>query len=75
MLPVLLMLLAQSPDWSRVDAETMRHFTALVQINSSDPGGSEKPVVDYLKKVFDQEGIESKIFTMDNLADPAVVRP
>lgn len=75
MLPVLLLLLAQSPDWSRVDAETLRHFTALVQINSADPGGSEKPVVDYLKKVFDQEGIESKIFTMDNLADPSVVRP
>lgn len=68
-------LFAQTPDWGKAEAETLKHFIELVQINSSDPGGSEKPVVDYLKKVFDQEGIESKIFTMDNLADPAVVRP
>jgi acetylornithine deacetylase/succinyl-diaminopimelate desuccinylase-like protein len=67
--------LAQGIDWKQVEAETLKHFTALVQINSTDPGGSEKPVVDYLKKVLDAEGIESKIFTMDNLADPSVVRP
>lgn len=68
-------LSAQSIDWKAVEAETLKHFTALVQINSTDPGGSEKPVVDYLKKVLDQEGIESKVFTMDNLADPSVLRP
>jgi acetylornithine deacetylase/succinyl-diaminopimelate desuccinylase-like protein len=62
-------------DWTQVEAETLKHFTALVKINSSDPGGSEKPVVDYLKAVLDKEGIESKIFTMDNLADPKIVRP
>jgi acetylornithine deacetylase/succinyl-diaminopimelate desuccinylase-like protein len=68
-------LFAQGPDWAKVEAETLKHFTELVKINSADPGGSEKPVVDYIKKVLDAEGIESKIFTMDNLADPAVVRP
>ena len=68
-------LLAQGLDWAKVEAETLKHFTALVKINSADPGGSEKPVVDYIKKVLDAEGIESKVFTMDNLADPAIVRP
>ncbi|MEO5951560.1 MAG: M20/M25/M40 family metallo-hydrolase, partial [Chloroflexia bacterium] len=62
-------------DWKAVEAETLKHYTALIKINSADPGGSEKPVVDYLKSVLDKEGIESKIFTMDNLTDPTVIRP
>ena len=66
---------AQTIDWAKADAETLKHFTALIQINSSDPGGSEKPVVDYLKSVLDKEGIESKIFTMDNLENPGIKRP
>jgi acetylornithine deacetylase/succinyl-diaminopimelate desuccinylase-like protein len=66
---------AQVIDWKAVEAETLEHFTNVVKINSADPGGSEKPVVDYLKKVLDKEGIESKIFTMDNLADPTIIRP
>lgn len=62
-------------DWTQVEAETLKHFSALVKINSADPGGSEKPIVDYLKAVLDKEGIESKVFTMDNLADPKIIRP
>ncbi len=72
------MLLAAQPkplDWAQIDKETLQHFTALVQINSTDPGGSEKPVVDYLKSVLDKEGIESKVFTRTNLADPSRIRP
>ncbi|MBM3787272.1 MAG: M20/M25/M40 family metallo-hydrolase [Acidobacteria bacterium] len=62
-------------DWPKIEQEALRHFTALVQINSTDPGGSEKPVVDYLKSVLDKEGIESKVFVRENLADPSVIRP
>ncbi len=62
-------------DWAAIDKETLQHFSALVRIDSTDPGGSEKPVVDYLKAVLDKEGIESKIFTRTNLADPSRVRP
>ena len=62
-------------DWGQIDKETLQHFSALVRINSTDPGGSEKPAVDYLKAVLDKEGIESKIFTRTNLADPSIVRP
>jgi len=65
-------LVAQTPDWAKIDAETLRHFTKIIQINSSV---SEKPVVDYIKGVLDQEGIESKIFTMENFSDPSVLRP
>ena len=66
---------AQPIDWKQVEQETLNHFSALVRINSTDPGGSEKPVVDYLKSVLDKEGIEAKIFTRTNLANPAIVRP
>ena len=67
------LLNAQTPslDWAKIEAETLRHFTALVQLNSADPGGSEKPVVDYLKNVLDREGIENKILILD----PASKRP
>lgn len=66
---------AQTIDWAKVDAETLSHFSKLVQINSSDPGGSEAPVVEYLKSVLDKEGIESKIFQIENFADPTIKRP
>ena len=48
---------AQTPDWSLVNGEAMRHFQALVQIDSTDPPGNETRVVDYVRKVFDAEGI------------------
>ena len=35
----------------------MRHFQALVRIDSTDPPGNETNVVDYVKKVLDAEGI------------------
>jgi acetylornithine deacetylase/succinyl-diaminopimelate desuccinylase-like protein len=75
LLPALVPAQPKPLDWAQIDQETLKHFSALVQINSTDPGGSEKPVVDYLKAVLDKEGIESKIFTRPNLADPSIIRP
>ncbi len=55
---------AQGPagiDWNAADAETLKHFQAIVQIDSTDPPttppGVEKPVVDYLRAVLEKEGI------------------
>lgn len=62
-------------DWAAIEKETLKHFTALVQIDSTDPGGSEEPVVKYLKSVLDKEGIESKIFMRANFANEAIKRP
>src|SRR5688500_6153370 len=39
------------PDWKTVEAETLRHFQSLVQFDTSDPPGNEKPAADYLKGV------------------------
>jgi acetylornithine deacetylase/succinyl-diaminopimelate desuccinylase-like protein len=48
---------AQTPNWGQVNDEAMRHFQALVQIDSTDPPGNETRVVDYVRKIFDAEGI------------------
>ncbi|MCW5966492.1 MAG: M20/M25/M40 family metallo-hydrolase [Bryobacterales bacterium] len=54
---------AQNLDWRELDAETLKHFQALVRINTTDPPGNEQPAVDYLKEVLEAEGFEVKIFT------------
>ncbi len=63
---------AQTPaaiDWAAVDAETLRHFQAIVQIDSTDPPttppGVEKPVVDYIRAVLEKEGIPTETFALD----------
>ena len=60
-------LAAQIPaiDWNKQKAETLQHYRALVQIDTSSPPGNETKAVDYLKKVLDAEGIPSKIFAKD----------
>jgi acetylornithine deacetylase/succinyl-diaminopimelate desuccinylase-like protein len=50
---------AQTPDWNKVNEETLRHFEALIHIDSTDPPGNETKVVEYIKKVLDAEGIPS----------------
>ncbi len=55
----------KQPDWSKLQDETMKHFQAILRINSSIATGSEAPVVEYLKSVLDKEGIPSKVFSND----------
>ena len=52
-------------DWKNQEAEILRHYSALVQIDSSNPPGNETAVVNYIKKVFDAEGIPSQVFALD----------
>src|ERR1044072_6944106 len=58
---------AQSPqpDWTKIEEETMRHFQTILRLDTSNPPGNEKLVVDYLKSVLDKEGIETKVFAID----------
>jgi acetylornithine deacetylase/succinyl-diaminopimelate desuccinylase-like protein len=48
---------AQTPDWPKVNEETLRHYQAVIRIDSTDPPGNETRVVDYVKKVLETEGI------------------
>lgn len=56
------------------DAETLRHFQALVRMDTSDPPGGEKPAVEYLKRVLEAEGIETKILALDTNRPNLVAR-
>jgi acetylornithine deacetylase/succinyl-diaminopimelate desuccinylase-like protein len=54
-----------SPDWPRVEEETLRHFQALVRFDTSDPPGNEKPAADYLQEVLEKEGIAVQTFALE----------
>ncbi len=56
---------APRPDWARIEDETIRHFQALVRIDTSDPPGNEQPAADYLKQLFEKEGIPVQTFTLE----------
>jgi acetylornithine deacetylase/succinyl-diaminopimelate desuccinylase-like protein len=60
-------LIAQTsqPDWAKIDEETLRHFQAIIKIDSTDPPGREQGVVDYLKQVLEKDGIPVQIFSKE----------
>jgi len=61
-------LLAQTPaqpDWTKAEDETMRHFQAILKMDSSDPPGKEDHVVAYLKQVLEAEGIPVQTYAME----------
>jgi acetylornithine deacetylase/succinyl-diaminopimelate desuccinylase-like protein len=51
-----------SPNWSAVEEETMRHYQALLRI---DTVAKERPAAEYVKQVMDANGIESHIYALD----------
>jgi acetylornithine deacetylase/succinyl-diaminopimelate desuccinylase-like protein len=52
----------RDPDWTRLQEETLQHYQAVLRMDSSDPPGNEKPVVDYLEQVLTKEGIQVQRF-------------
>jgi acetylornithine deacetylase/succinyl-diaminopimelate desuccinylase-like protein len=52
-------------DWSAIEAETLKHFRALVQIDTSNPPGNETRAVEYLKQVLEKEGIPVQVLASD----------
>jgi len=53
------------PKWTAVEEETLRHFQAIVRMDTTDPPGGEKPVADYLKMVLEAEGIPVQVFALE----------
>ncbi len=54
-----------TPNWAALEAETLRHFQALVRLDTSDPPGHEAPAVEYLKQILEAEGIPCKVFALE----------
>ncbi len=54
-----------SVDWKKQEPEILRHYRALIQIDTSSPPGNETKAVEYLKKVLEAEGIPTQTFAKD----------
>jgi acetylornithine deacetylase/succinyl-diaminopimelate desuccinylase-like protein len=54
-----------SPDWSKIEAETLAHFQAVVRFDTSDPPGNERQAAEYLKQVLEKEGIATRTFELE----------
>ena len=52
-------------DWEKAKAETLLHYQSIVRMNTSNPPGNETSVVNYLKAVFDREGIPYQVFALE----------
>ena len=55
----------QTASRAEIDAETLRHFQALLRLDTSNPPGNEVLAVEYLKGVLDKEGIATQVFASD----------
>ncbi len=53
--------IAQTPDWTKIHAEALEHFSALLRIDTSNPPGNETKAAEYVKAVLAREGIESQL--------------
>jgi acetylornithine deacetylase/succinyl-diaminopimelate desuccinylase-like protein len=62
------------PDWTTVEAETLRHYQAILRLDTSNPPGNEHLVADYLKNVLDREGIPSQILAKEPARSNVVAR-
>jgi acetylornithine deacetylase/succinyl-diaminopimelate desuccinylase-like protein len=53
------------PDWTALEPEILRHYQAVLRLDTTNPPGNEHLAVDYLKQVLDAEGIASQVFALD----------
>ena len=53
---------SSQPDWKAVEEETIRHFQAVVRVDTT---AKERPAAEYVKQVLDQAGIPAKILSLE----------
>ena len=56
---------APSIDWRQADSELLTYYRALLQIDTSNPPGNERRVVQYLRPILDREHIPYQVFALD----------
>src|SRR6185436_15457984 len=62
------------PDWAKLQDETMQHYQALLRIDTRNPPGNETAVAEYVKGVFEKEGIPAQIVGSDPKRSNVVAR-
>ena len=55
----------QQPDWTKLEAETMQHYQAVLRLDTRNPPGNERSVAEYVKGVLEKEGIPAQIVGSD----------
>src|SRR5256885_16024908 len=53
------------PAWKALEDETMRHYQAVLRLDTRNPPGNEHIVVEYVKGVLEKEGISVQVFGSD----------
>jgi acetylornithine deacetylase/succinyl-diaminopimelate desuccinylase-like protein len=71
---LLLQARTPQPDWTAVEQETMRHYQALLRIDTSNPPGNEHVAAGYIKEVLDRDGIPAQILSLDPNRSNVVAR-
>ena len=61
-------------DWDKVAQESIDHLVNLVRIDTSNPPGNETEVAHYLKSVLAAEGIDSRLYSIDEQRANLVAR-
>jgi acetylornithine deacetylase/succinyl-diaminopimelate desuccinylase-like protein len=56
---------AAQPDWPKIEDETMRHYQAVLRLDTRNPPGNEHVVAEYVKEVLDKDGIAAQIVGSD----------
>jgi acetylornithine deacetylase/succinyl-diaminopimelate desuccinylase-like protein len=54
-----------APDWKALEGEMMRHYQAVLRLDTTNPPGNERLAVQYLKQVLDQEGVPNQVLSLD----------
>jgi acetylornithine deacetylase/succinyl-diaminopimelate desuccinylase-like protein len=56
---------SRQPDWKALEDETMRHFQAVLRIDTQNPPGNETAVAEYVKQTLEKEGIAAQLFAAE----------
>src|SRR5690348_11636517 len=70
-------LLAQQgaqPDLKALEEETMRHYQAVLRIDTQNPPGNETKAAEYVKQALEKDGIAAQIVGMDPNRSNVVAR-
>src|SRR5688572_4290479 len=64
----------RQPNWAEIERETLEHFQAILRLDTRNPPGRERRAAEYLKSVFDREGIPAELLALDSSRANVVAR-